>query len=310
MSRFGKVLVFCLMTVTLSHCQKPEKDTPSPRPIIFALTVADIGVSMSWYSRHLGFTADTVMNLPTYGLSVGMMHQGDFYLEFVQFENDLSPSEIDFPDGSSALNGFYKIGFQTADINALHEKLSQQSDVTMVAPLDDLMPVKDHPWPDQYFLVTDPDGNYVQFFSLTPAQKPPATTVSPFLIASSSQDLDASIDWYGRNLNARLIDRVGRAGNERAILQVDGLIVELGQFDGYVPFDSIQNAEDISLSQVHGIRKLSFLTPDIQAPYKRISSNGIPFDFDLTEQKSMVGDRYFMVSDDSGNGIQFIERNR
>ena len=83
MSRFGKVLVFCLMTVTLSHCQKPEKDTPSPRPIIFALTVADIDISMSWYSRHLGFTADTVMNFPTYGLSVGMMHQGDFYLEFV-----------------------------------------------------------------------------------------------------------------------------------------------------------------------------------------------------------------------------------
>lgn len=308
MPRFGKVLVISLITLLTTACGKAEKTIDTTRPIIFALTVADMDNSMNWYEKVLGFVPDTVMNFPGYGLSVGMMHQGDFYLEFVQFEHDLSPTEIDFPEGSSALNGFYKIGFQTTDIEGLYRHLSRESDVSIVAPLDDLMPVNGHPWPDQYFLITDPDGNYVQLFSSPPDQKPPTTSLSPFLIASSSQDLDASILWYRKNLGAWLMGRVGQQGNERAIMSLNGLIIELGEFDGYVPFDSIQTVKDISLSQVHGIRKLSFLTPDIQMLYKRLSKGGIAFDFDLTEQKSLVGDRYFMLSDDAGNGIQFIER--
>ena len=69
--------------------------------------LADLEKSMDWYGENLYFSRDTVMSFPGYGVTVGMMHQGDFYLEFVQFEKDLSPTKLNFPPGSSALNGFF-----------------------------------------------------------------------------------------------------------------------------------------------------------------------------------------------------------
>ena len=308
MNNLRSVVLVCLFLISGGACKQSHTPTELSAPIIFALTVSDLEESMNWYQEHLFFIPDTVMNFPNYGITVGMMHQAGFFMEFVQFEKDLSPSGLAFPEGSSALNGFFKIGFQAADILGMYDKLSKTRGVNIAAPLDDLLPVKGVAWPDQYFLLNDPDGNYVQIFSLKPGQSVPGTQLIPFLMASSSSDLNRSIDWYREHLNAQLIDRVGQTGNERAILEKDDLIIELGAFEGYAPFEQLAVPDGIGLSQVHGIRKLSILVPDINEVYVQMKRRGIPFTFDLTEQKFMAGDRYFMINDDTGNAIQFIAR--
>jgi len=310
MNQAWKALPICLSLVFLGSCKSSPEQVADSQPVIFALTVSNIERSMNWYEDHLDFSRDTVMNFPGYGVTVGMMHQGEFYLEFVHFEHGLSPKSLEFPKGATALNGFFKIGFLSTDIERLYNKLSNSSSVKVIAPLESLKPVRGISWPEQHFLLADPDGNYVQFFSPPVGSAAPSISISPFLIASSSQDLDASIHWYEQNLEAQLIDRVGQPGNERAILNKDGLMIELGSFQGYVPLDSLNTPDDTPLSQIHGIRKLTFLVPYIYKPYDRMLQNQIPFDYDLTEQKSMVGDRYFMISDDVGNAIQFFDRDK
>lgn len=310
MSLFKSASFLCLL-ITLAACEKAAADRSDPEVKIIALTVADVHTAMDWYSKNLHFQRDTIMSFPDYGTTVGMMHQGDFYLELVSFTSALSKAQLDIPPQFSELNGFFKIGFQVSDIQALYEELLKTHSESIIAPLDKLPPIPDgQPWPEQYFLMEDPEGNYLQFFSLLPGQSEPATTLTPFLLASASDDIDRSIAWYETHLNARLIDKVGNEGNQRAILDRNGFIFELGQFDGYMPFDSLDISGQIGLSQVHGIRKISFLVPDIQYHYQHMNKAGIPMTFDLTEQKSITFDRFFMVADDTGNAIQFLEKDK
>ncbi len=305
---FGKrFLVLSVLGLGLIQCSPQNESTNKYRPAIFALTVNDIDRSMDWYTRHLFFQRDTIMHFSDYGLSVGMMHQGDFFLELVEFADGISRDSSIFPQGYFEIDGFFKMGFQARDIEALYESLSTRTSVKMVAPLAALPPLTEgYTWPGQYFLIEDPDGNYVQLFSLKEGQSAPQEALRPFLMAVSSPDINASIDWYEKHLGARLIHHVPEPDNERAILDKDGFVLELGEFGSYLHIDSMNLPGDVSLSKIQGIRKLSFAVEDIQTPYQSLKDAGITFDFDLTEQKSMAFDRYFMIQDNYGNSIQWL----
>lgn len=125
-------------------------------------------------------------------------------------------------------------------------------------------------------------------------------------MAISSPDIKASIAWYQQQLGATLIDHLPEPDNERAILDKDGFILELCEFSSYMHIDSMDLPTDVSLSKIQGIRKLSFKVDEIEAPYELLKTAGVTFDFELTEQKSMAFDRYFMIQDNYGNSIQLL----
>lgn len=307
MAYLKKLLVFSLLLLSFVRCQSNSKVENKYRPAIFALTVTDIDRSMGWYTQYLYFTRDTIMHFPEYGISVGMMHQGDFFLELVEFSDGISRDSSLLPQGYFEIDGFFKIGFQAKDLTALYENLAAKEEIKMVAPLGDLSPpADDYPWPDQFFLIEDPEGNYVQFFSLKESQSEPEEMLTPFLMAISSPDIKTSIAWYQQQLGATLIDHLPEPDNERAILDKDGFILELGEFSSYMHVDSMNLQTEVSLSKVQGIRKLSFMVDDIQTPYETLKAAGVTFDFELTEQKSMAFDRYFMIQDYYGNSIQLV----
>ncbi|MCE7992856.1 MAG: VOC family protein [Roseivirga sp.] len=165
MAFIKKLLIFSLLFLTFVQCQPGNQPENKYRPAIFALTTTDIDRSMDWYTQHLYFTRDTIMHFPDYGISVGMMHQGGFFLELVEFADGISRDSSLLPQGYFEIDGFFKIGFQAKDIAALYENMAANEEIKMVAPLGDLSPPADNfPWPDQFFLIEDPEGNYVQFF--------------------------------------------------------------------------------------------------------------------------------------------------
>ncbi len=81
-------------------------------------------------------------------------------------------------------------------------------------------------------------------------------------------------------------------------------------FHAMRPIGSMDLNTEVSLSKIQGIRKLSFVVNDIQTPYQDLKEAGVTFDFDLTEQKSMAFDRYFMIQDNYGNSIQLVQSER
>ncbi|GAB5526819.1 MAG: hypothetical protein Roseis2KO_46910 [Roseivirga sp.] len=306
-----KLLVLSLLMMVFSQCRPAAEKENLYRPAIFALTVTDMDRSMDWYTQHLFFERDTIMHFPDYGLSVGMMHQGDFFLELVQFADGISRDSSLLPQGYFEIDGFFKMGFQAKDIANLYESLASKEEIKMVAPLSKLPPASDdYAWPGQYFLIEDPDANYVQFFSLKTGQPQPKEALSPFLIAVSSPDINASIDWYEIHLRATLISHIPEPDNERALLDLDGFVLELGEFSSYMHLDSMDLSTEVELSKIQGIRKLSFSVDDIQIPYENFKEAGVIFDFDLTEQKSMAFDRYFMIQDNYGNSIQLLQSDK
>lgn len=305
MMKAFKYLFLVMLSLIISGCA--DQESPNPfTPRVIAITVADMAVSMDWYTSNLGFIKDTIASYGDYGLTVGMMHQGDFSLELVQFDQGISKNELKFPEGFSELNGYFKIGFQAKDIEALYESL-QALNVNIAAPLSDLPPQEGYDWPEKYFLITDPDGNYIQFFSST--SQTLESSLYPFLIALSTPDIDASLSWYQKHLKAMPMGpKVGQPGNERALINIDGFVIELGEFAGHTNFESVEAPENIERSQVHGVAKLSFLSNDISGIYQYLKTQDITFDFDLTETNSSMADRYFMIQDLTGNSLQFFEK--
>lgn len=306
-----RLLVFSLSALAFAQCKPAAEKENRYRPAIFALTVTDMDRSMDWYAEHLFFAPDTVMHFPDYGLSVGMMHQGDFFLELVAFADGISRDSSLLPQGYFEIDGFFKMGFQAKDITGLYQSLAAKEEIKMVSPLSELSPVADdYAWPGQYFLIEDPDANYIQFFSLKEGQSQPREVLSPFLMAVSSPDINASIDWYETHLGAILINHIPEPDNERAIMNLDGFALELGEFSSHMHLDSMDLPTEVSLSKIQGIRKLSFAVDDIQTPYALWKSAGIVFDFELTEQKSLAFDRYFMIQDNYANSIQLLHSDK
>jgi len=294
-----------LAIFSLFACSRNEDSQLTLKPKVFAMTVSDMDKSMEWYTEKLKFEQDTIVSYPDYGLSVGMLHQDDFFLELVLFDSSQSISDLQLPNGKTELNGFFKMGFQTNQIVSLYNGLKNQG-VDIVAPLDQLPPINNYPWPKEYFLVSDPDGNYIQFFSTKEGAQEEELKIRPFLMGLATSDIDSSISWYTKHLNATIITpKVGQSGNERILLDINGFIVEIGQFEAYTDFKEIDNPDSLSNTQIHGIKKLSFVVSDIEQLENSLKSKGVVFDFPLSStNNSMVGKEHFMIQDYSGNSLQ------
>ncbi len=284
------------------------KAVDAPTPKLIAITVSNLDNSIEWYKTHLQFETDTIMEFPDYDLRIGLLKLGDFFLELIDFENSVSKCELSLPDGKTEINGFFKMGFQTNDIEELYSELKDNK-AKVVAPIDFLPPIKGKNWPEKYFLIEDPDGNYIQFFSKEKNPSGYDISLTPFLVAVSSPDIDSTIEWYKTHFGATLFSpKVGNKGNERVLIKIGDFIMEIGEFKGYTNFEDIKRPEGVSDFHVHGIHKLAFATTGLPEMYNQMKSANVTVSFDLAETDgSLVGNQYFIIKDKFGNSIQFFD---
>ena len=127
------------------------------RPNGSAIIVQNIDKSVLWYQSVFGFTVKTKMNEPNV-YKVVILESPTFMLELIEITGSISRGEV--LKGKSEgiqIQGHSKIGFYVTDIDKCLQHLKA---VGVNVP---------RVWTDQAtkkrnFLITDPDGNYIQFF--------------------------------------------------------------------------------------------------------------------------------------------------
>lgn len=145
--------MFCLCCLAAAgHQQKA-----TPKGYFSAIVVKDLAASTKWYQSVLTLEVKkTMMDQP--GFKIAILESSDILLELMEQVNSVPRQEVlDSKPAGTNVQGFSKIGFKVADMDAF---LKHLADVRMTIPKI---------WTDQAtgrrnFLVSDPDGNLVQFF--------------------------------------------------------------------------------------------------------------------------------------------------
>jgi len=146
-------LVLCLV-VPLTVQAQP---LPPPPPVLaaagafFALSVADLGASVQWYTERLGLRA--VLEVPRQNrTAVAVLEGGGLIVELIQHD-DATPS------GEPLLrHGVFKVGVLVEDFAALVERLRSRQVAIALGPY----PARDGQRAN--LIIRDNAGNLIQFF--------------------------------------------------------------------------------------------------------------------------------------------------
>lgn len=133
------------------------------------------------------------------------------------------------------------------------------------------------------------------------------TKFQPLFTAITVENLDSSINWYGKVLNLKLRNRVDNAarGFKQAVLQDKGIMIELVQLDKAVSGDSVLSAYPKG-STLLGFYKFGLLVADIQGLFNQLHSMAVNMHGKLVADP-VSGKRTFIIADPDGNLVQFFE---
>lgn len=135
-----------------------------------------------------------------------------------------------------------------------------------------------------------------------PRVEPSRVVGTGAFFAASVADIDASSRWYSEKLGLTVTMRTPKTdGNTVAILEGEGLIVELIQRDGS------KVAADKDRLLVHGLFKAGVIVKDFDATLAMLRARGAEIAFGPFPARE--GQRAnFAVRDNDGNLIQFFGR--
>ncbi len=129
-----------------------ENETPIMGRAVPVFTVADVGVTIEWYQKYLGFWSDPFPPNPPYVFA--MMFRDDIEIMLQRLEGYEKPD-----DYKRRAGGIWDACIRMEGVKALYEAV--RDDVTIVQPL------RQQPYGCWEFEVKDPNG-YVLVFSETP----------------------------------------------------------------------------------------------------------------------------------------------
>jgi predicted enzyme related to lactoylglutathione lyase len=159
---FIACLLFSLRPPMFS-AEKPEigaKDvTPSVVGAVFALSVADVERTASWYCENLGFHVNKKGQIADSGMEFALLSRPGALLEIIKFKAaktraawGLAKTEV------HEVHGIFKIGFEVTDIDALFNHAKERG-LQIFFPI-----VQARDIPLRTFGLTDPEGNIIQIF--------------------------------------------------------------------------------------------------------------------------------------------------
>ncbi len=296
-----RYLIILLSFPLLTNLCAQENDARF-KPHLAAFSVLDIEKSTVWY-ESLGFILDTVVTYPDNGLKIGNLGLRDFQIELVQFDERIKIAFEDLPNEYSNINGFIKFGFLVHDLNKLVKTLESKGVNAIAGPADLPRLKSKHPWPERFYLVKDPDGNYIQFFeasgvfdSLYAFEENQG--IRPFLTMISVKNFNKSLLWY-EDIGFREIERVEDPGNQRALLSNGEFVIELGSFRDDVDLDDLLPKE--KHKKVIRMAKIGFKSSGADSLYRVLKKSDKPFYYENVNQGKLT----FIVLDPERNLVQF-----
>ncbi len=295
-------LFFAMITWLSVACQgsKTPPQTTIFQARLMAIVVEDLEQSLDWYSQVLGGRlAQPIDSFPDYDLRIAFLQIGDFHLELVESGSSIQRSEI-LSDPDVSLGGWFKIGFLLSDIDDKYAELQKKDNLNFVTGIGELpeseLPIK---WPTRFFLLQDPDGNYVQFFDGGTEE-----VASPWLFMNTVQSLPTAISWYSTHLGFTHHQTVGESGNQRAILERDNCVLEL-----FEPTQVMPRKETSSDNLILGFSKLAFGVSKFDALLTQFKDEQVEISHGPGTSTFVWANQYAIVKDQEGNWVQLFEPN-
>lgn len=300
----SKISYFLPILFLFFSCKEVQKSSPQQsskeevfHPCLIALAVQNIDTSIAWYTK-LGFEMEKdIQEFPDYGLKMGFLKLGEFHLEII--ESSKSKTQADFlPNPETYPGGAYKIGFSTRNIQGVYDQLKGQDEIEFVTGIGDLpentLPIK---WPSKYFLLRDPDGNFVQVFDGGGEQM-----LTPWLIMMVVDTLENAISWQVRNLGFRHVETLGTEGNRRAVLARNDYVLEL-----FEP-QHVKNPNQVEGdSLVLGFKKIAFGISNIDQMATSFEQQQTEILYPVENSDFDWAEKAMIVKDAAGNWIQVFE---
>ncbi len=155
---------FCIVWPLLHGQSNGSASSPtaSAKPVWAAIGVANLDVSRKWYQENLGFHQTRTIDSAQHKLRIAFLDLNGFTLELIEFKESVSIAAVKkrIPELTDRdhLQGFVKLGFRIANVDALAAALERSGIKLRMEPTDD------REFNDRFLLVEDPDGNTLQFF--------------------------------------------------------------------------------------------------------------------------------------------------
>ena len=158
-----------VVPAAIAVCMNGEETKPAlpgASPCLVAISVADLDKSVKWYQNTLKFSVTKRLDLPKYSVRIAFLDLNGFQIEMIESTKSVSFAELQkqFPavDDRAKIQGFCKIGFRVKKIHIVASDLKSQG----IKFQRDIQ--NDEEVHEKWFIISDPDGNWIQFFEKIP----------------------------------------------------------------------------------------------------------------------------------------------
>jgi catechol 2,3-dioxygenase-like lactoylglutathione lyase family enzyme len=153
MKSYFIALLSLVITTGFSQDAKPFEQTP----YFTAVIVKNADSSADWYQSVFELKLKKNIDDTQHGFRVRILESPHFVVELIENKSWLDPHTIlkGQPEGTQ-IEGFFKIGFKVSDLDACIANLRN-----LKISVDRIYTESDK---KRNFLITDPDGNLIQFF--------------------------------------------------------------------------------------------------------------------------------------------------
>lgn len=286
---FLSILLFSFIFV-----QAQNDKNNSLFPVGLTIIVNDLQISSNWYKENLNFQVHK--KLP----QKYVLQRGDFYLELKSVDGSLNEKDIKLPEDYKFINGYSKFSFVVDNLKGLYNHLFING-VNVFRPI-----TEGEFFQGKYFVITDPDGNYLQFFSNSDSDiKVNQIKMKPFLMSKMVSNIEESIEWYKNVLNCNVSETLDIPDHNLKLgyLELNGFYFELIQTGVSLNKSSLDKFKD---KHIQGFCNLTLYAEDINNTVSAIKATDYVINNTIEPADFNGFKKQFNFKDLSENNIQII----
>ncbi len=267
---------------------------PKLTPIKVSLNVDNIKLMSNWYQKNLNFKIDTIITSPTVNAKSILLKKNNFWIELIENKKAVRESTLSLPEGYRVINGYSKLGFAVDNLNIIYKHLKKNG-VSIFREIS-----KGELFDGNYFIITDPEGNYLQFFcNVIKNTNIKNLKLKPFIISKMVGNIYDSIDWYKNNF--------GFKESESLEFPDQNLKIAFIENNGFY-FELIQTNVSLNKSLVNfpkgkddllGFVNLSFFSEQFENLYQKSKFLKLDFFTELQNENLKYTSKFFILKDPS-----------
>lgn len=272
-----------------------EKEKNSYFPVGLTIIVNNLETSTNWYKDNLYFTMHKSLPERT------ILQKGEFYLELKTVNESLNEKDIKLPEEYKFINGYTKFSFVVDNLKGLYNHLF----INGVNVFRKITEGGEY-FQGKYFVITDPDGNYIQFISNNEIDvEVKKIKMKPFIVSKMVGNIDESINWYKNILGCEVSGNLDIPDHnlKLAYLELNGFYFELIQTGVSLNKSELDKFRD---KEIQGFNNLTFYVENIENAVQNIKKTDYGIGVNLESANFNGFSRQIKIIDLSENKIQII----